>query len=140
MTDANRAARRPAAPRPARLPRILVAGEFSSGKTQLISGLLGEAVLPSNVISTALPPIWLVSGSSWFLLRRPLLGCLFGPVYLFHSPSLIVSVFSVWWTLDSSLCRWRYPYPPRCVVLVVTFVKLVVVLRCRDPRPLHLSY
>ena len=64
MTDANRAARRPAAPRPARLPRILVAGEFSSGKTQLISGLLGEAVLPSNVISTALPPIWLVSGSA----------------------------------------------------------------------------
>ncbi|GGG63661.1 hypothetical protein GCM10011415_07660 [Salipiger pallidus] len=63
MTDANRAARRPAAPRPARLPRILVAGEFSSGKTQLISGLLGEAVLPSNVVSTALPPIWLVSGS-----------------------------------------------------------------------------
>ena len=64
MTDANRAARRPAAPRPARLPRILVAGEFSSGKTQLISGLLGEAVLPSNVISTALPPIWLVAGSA----------------------------------------------------------------------------
>ncbi|SMX51284.1 GTPase [Actibacterium lipolyticum] len=48
-----------AAPR-ARKPRIMVAGEFSSGKTQLINGLLGATVLPSNVTSTSLPPIWIV--------------------------------------------------------------------------------
>ncbi len=45
-----------------RKPRILVAGEFSAGKTQLINGLLGHTVLPSNVTATALPPIWLVGG------------------------------------------------------------------------------
>lgn len=45
-----------------RKPRFLIAGEFSSGKTQLISGLLGETVLPSNVTSTALPPVWLIKG------------------------------------------------------------------------------
>ena len=48
-----------AAPRE-RKPRIMVAGEFSSGKTQLINGLLGATVLPSNVTSTSLPPIWIV--------------------------------------------------------------------------------
>ncbi|KEO56399.1 dynamin family protein [Thioclava pacifica] len=48
---------------PARKLRVLVAGEFSAGKTRLINGLLGEAVLPSNVTATALPPIWLVSGA-----------------------------------------------------------------------------
>lgn len=47
-----------------RKPRLLVAGEFSAGKTRLISGLLGEAVLPSNVTSTALPPVWLVHGEA----------------------------------------------------------------------------
>ena len=44
-------------------PRILVAGEFSAGKTQLINGLVGAEVLPSNVTATALPPVWLVGGS-----------------------------------------------------------------------------
>lgn len=46
----------------ARKPRIMIAGEFSAGKTRLISGLIGEEVLPSNVTATALPPVWLVSG------------------------------------------------------------------------------
>lgn len=44
-----------------RKPRILIAGEFSAGKTQLINGLLGRFVLPSNVTSTSLPPMWIVS-------------------------------------------------------------------------------
>lgn len=43
-----------------RKPRILIAGEFSAGKTQLINGLLGAALLPSNVTSTSLPPMWIV--------------------------------------------------------------------------------
>ncbi|PIE08252.1 MAG: hypothetical protein CSA74_03500 [Rhodobacterales bacterium] len=42
----------------------MVAGEFSSGKTQLINGLAGTSVLPSNVTATALPPVWLVGGAS----------------------------------------------------------------------------
>lgn len=46
-----------------RKPRILVAGEFSAGKTRLINGLAGAPVLPSNVTATALPPIWLVGGA-----------------------------------------------------------------------------
>ena len=49
--------------RPARTrrkPRIVVTGEFSAGKTRLINGLLGRAVLPSNVTSTALPPVWII--------------------------------------------------------------------------------
>lgn len=58
--------RRPAtapAPEPApRRPRILVAGEFSAGKSQLINGLIGDRVLPSNVTATALPPVWLTYG------------------------------------------------------------------------------
>ncbi len=45
-----------------RKPRILIAGEFSAGKTQLINGLVGGSVLPSNVTATALPPVWLVRG------------------------------------------------------------------------------
>lgn len=47
-----------------RKPRVLVAGEFSAGKSRLINGLIGKDVLPSNVTSTALPPIWLVYGNS----------------------------------------------------------------------------
>ena len=46
-----------------RKPRILIAGEFSSGKTQLVTGLIGSALLPSNVVATALPPVWLVAGT-----------------------------------------------------------------------------
>ena len=45
-----------------RRPRLMIAGEFSAGKTRLINGLLGNAVLPSNVTSTSLPPIWLTAG------------------------------------------------------------------------------
>ena len=53
----------PAAPEVApgeRRARLMIAGEFSAGKTQLINGLVGRNVLPSNVTATALPPIWLV--------------------------------------------------------------------------------
>ncbi|MBB96649.1 MAG: hypothetical protein CML68_18875 [Rhodobacteraceae bacterium] len=46
-----------------RRPRLMIAGEFSAGKTALINGLLGSRVLPSNVTATALPPVWLVSGA-----------------------------------------------------------------------------
>ena len=61
LPRANRTSRR--SERPARRrPRLLVAGEFSAGKTKLINGLLGEKVLPSNVISTAVPPVWLIPG------------------------------------------------------------------------------
>ena len=45
-----------------RKPRLVVTGEFSAGKTRLINGLVGKDVLPSNVVSTSLPPIWLVDG------------------------------------------------------------------------------
>ena len=54
--------RRPASDAGLRKPRILIAGEFSSGKTQLVTGLIGSALLPSNVVATALPPVWLVRG------------------------------------------------------------------------------
>ena len=47
----------PVAPR--RKPRIMVAGEFSAGKSRLINALVGKVILPSNVTSTALPPMWL---------------------------------------------------------------------------------
>lgn len=46
-----------------RKPRIMVAGEFSAGKTRLINTLLGSDVLPSQVTSTSLPPVWLVHGT-----------------------------------------------------------------------------
>ena len=46
-----------------RKPRLMIAGEFSAGKTRLLNGLLGERVLPSNVTSTALPPVWMVRGA-----------------------------------------------------------------------------
>lgn len=46
-----------------RKPRLMIAGEFSAGKTQLITGLIGDAVLPSNVTATALPAVWLIGGA-----------------------------------------------------------------------------
>lgn len=45
---------------PSRRPRIVIAGEFSAGKTRLLNALLGQKILPSNVTSTSLPPMWLV--------------------------------------------------------------------------------
>lgn len=55
---------RPATPTSGqRKPRIVVAGEFSAGKTQLINGLVGSRVLPSNVTATALPPVWIAQGN-----------------------------------------------------------------------------
>lgn len=54
-----------------RKPRIMVAGEFSAGKSFLINALLEKEVLPSNVTSTAMPPIWLVGGAGGsFSVRR----------------------------------------------------------------------
>ncbi|MEM9709339.1 MAG: GTPase [Pseudomonadota bacterium] len=41
-----------------RKPRVMIAGEFSAGKSRLINALVGSEILPSNVTSTALPPIW----------------------------------------------------------------------------------
>ncbi|KMK66434.1 GTPase [Puniceibacterium sp. IMCC21224] len=43
-----------------RRPRIVIAGEFSAGKTRLLNALMGQNVLPSNVTSTSLPPMWLL--------------------------------------------------------------------------------
>lgn len=62
---------RPDTPHTSRKPRLLVAGEFSAGKTRLITGLLGEALLPSNVTSTALPPIWLIGGDGLRMAVQP---------------------------------------------------------------------
>ncbi|MEM9317980.1 MAG: dynamin family protein [Pseudomonadota bacterium] len=45
-----------------RPPRMIVTGEFSAGKTRFINGLIGRSVLPSNVTSTSLPPVWLIYG------------------------------------------------------------------------------
>ncbi|OOY08680.1 dynamin family protein [Thioclava sp. F36-7] len=61
LPDLSKAQAPQATPKPRKL-RVLVAGEFSAGKTSLINGLLGEKVLPSHVTATALPPIWLVRG------------------------------------------------------------------------------
>lgn len=47
-----------------RKPRIMVGGEFSAGKTRLINALIGRDVLPSQVTSTSLPPVWLVYGDA----------------------------------------------------------------------------
>lgn len=46
----------------ARRPRVVIAGEFSAGKTRLLNGILGQTMLPSHVVSTSLPPMWLSSG------------------------------------------------------------------------------
>lgn len=56
-----------------RKPRILIAGEFSAGKTQLINGLLDQPALPSNVTSTSLPPVW-ISADHSALSRVPVSG------------------------------------------------------------------
>ncbi|MFD2854217.1 hypothetical protein ACFSZS_04670 [Seohaeicola zhoushanensis] len=45
-----------------RRPRIVIAGEFSAGKTRLLNGIVGRAILPSHVVSTSLPPMWLKGG------------------------------------------------------------------------------
>lgn len=46
-----------------RKPRILIAGEFSAGKSLLINSLVGQTVVPSGVTATSLPPVWLVGGA-----------------------------------------------------------------------------
>lgn len=46
----------------ARLPRIGVMGEFSSGKSSLCNLLLGMQPLPERVVATRLPPVWMSYG------------------------------------------------------------------------------
>lgn len=47
-------------PVPRRKPRVLLTGEFSAGKSTLINGLIGRQLLPTRVVSTAMPPVWLI--------------------------------------------------------------------------------
>ncbi|MEO0371050.1 MAG: dynamin family protein [Pseudomonadota bacterium] len=43
-------------------PRIALMGEFSAGKSTLCNLILGEAVLPTKVTATRLPPVWVAQG------------------------------------------------------------------------------
>ncbi len=43
-------------------PRIALMGEFSAGKSTLCNLILGEAVLPTKVTATRLPPVWVAMG------------------------------------------------------------------------------
>jgi hypothetical protein len=43
-------------------PRIALMGEFSSGKSTLLNLLIGEALLPTKVTATELPPVWFSHG------------------------------------------------------------------------------
>ena len=47
-----------------RLPRIGIMGEFSAGKTTFLNFLLGEALLPTRVTATQIPPVWISHGAS----------------------------------------------------------------------------
>ncbi len=51
--------------------RIMIAGEFSAGKTKLINGLVGHDILPTNVTATHLPPMWLVGGDPGEVILEP---------------------------------------------------------------------
>lgn len=45
-------------------PRIALMGEFSAGKSTLCNLILGEAVLPTKVTATRLPPVWVAHGGA----------------------------------------------------------------------------
>ncbi|MEL7279309.1 MAG: dynamin family protein [Pseudomonadota bacterium] len=45
-------------------PRIALMGEFSAGKSTLCNLILGEAVLPTKVTATRLPPVWVAKGDA----------------------------------------------------------------------------
>ncbi|EYD75443.1 hypothetical protein Rumeso_03013 [Rubellimicrobium mesophilum DSM 19309] len=50
-------------------PRIALMGEFSSGKSTLLNLLIGEALLPTKVTATELPPVWFSHGEprAWWV-------------------------------------------------------------------------
>jgi len=50
-------------------PRIALMGEFSSGKSTLLNLLMGEALLPTKVTATELPPVWFSYGQprAWWV-------------------------------------------------------------------------
>ncbi|ABA81334.1 dynamin family protein [Cereibacter sphaeroides] len=87
-------------------PRILVAGEFSSGKTSLVNALLGEDLLPASVTSTALPPIWIRHGEG-----AP--DCLFldGTVQRFASLAEMLAHLDGTDLERISHCRLAHPSP-----------------------------
>ncbi|WP_145107657.1 dynamin family protein [Cereibacter sediminicola] len=87
-------------------PRIMIAGEFSSGKTRLVNALLGHEILPSSVTSTALPPVWIRHGDG-----APECVRLDGQVQAFASvPELVAHVQAV--DLDRiHHCRICHPHP-----------------------------
>ncbi|MEL5878884.1 dynamin family protein [Cereibacter sphaeroides] len=87
-------------------PRILVAGEFSSGKTSLVNALLGEDLLPASVTSTALPPIWIRHGEG-----AP--DCLFldGTVQRFASLAEMLAHLDEADLERISHCRLAHPSP-----------------------------
>ncbi len=47
----------------ARKPVIAIMGEFSAGKSTLLNMLIGQAILPTQVTATKLPPVWLRHGT-----------------------------------------------------------------------------
>lgn len=87
-------------------PRIMIAGEFSSGKTRLVNALLGDEILPSSVTSTAMPPVWIRHGGG-----APECVRLDGQVQAFASvPELVAHVQAV--DLDRiHHCRICHPHP-----------------------------
>ncbi|MEO0750346.1 MAG: dynamin family protein [Pseudomonadota bacterium] len=62
MTYANDSAQFDLAARESGKPRIALMGEFSAGKSTLCNLILGEAVLPTKVTATRLPPVWVAKG------------------------------------------------------------------------------
>lgn len=56
---------------PAQKPRLVLMGEFSSGKSTLSNLLLGAPILPTQVTATRLPPVFVSYGApSAFAVRR----------------------------------------------------------------------
>ncbi|GHC66781.1 dynamin family protein [Neogemmobacter tilapiae] len=46
-----------------RKPVIAIMGEFSAGKSTLLNMLIGQAILPTQITATKLPPVWLRHGN-----------------------------------------------------------------------------
>lgn len=63
MTYANDGAQFDIGTRANDKPRIALMGEFSAGKSTLCNLILGEAVLPTKVTATRLPPVWVAQGT-----------------------------------------------------------------------------
>ena len=47
-----------------RKTKAMIAGEFNAGKSKLINGLVGQDLLPSQAVSTLLPPTWITYGNA----------------------------------------------------------------------------